>query len=943
MQDLYASVDGSELKLCSEESASVAYLRRPHGIPSSDFKEYARIRINALPTRKRVNRGKAGPTRCRACGLLDETLAHVSQACQRTHDGRIMRHDCLVKRITGGLREKRYEVEVEHLYKLHGGNLKPDIVATISDETRGRVSVICDVQVVSGAEPRTWHSCKVDKYADRADLKAAIRARHLSTDVQTVAATLTWRGVWVPESFRELRELGLSRGLLEGLVTRVLRGTQLSWYAFNQGTLTHKARTGVGTNASIISNKLNDYFLTMGDLNDYISNKENEYNTNNPSCSSYLRKITRTELYKIITIELADDDIVHLLDIPSDSEDGFESDLDNEQIEMYNEYRDLLEEPDLSTFTELLLNKFPENILDKVVQFPVLDPELDNGNYLNIPSSSSSPEPITIPNNKKTRQTQQCITPILTAPTKPIVVQNIKWTDGNFPVLETDFLGNSDLPNYILELDTPFQIFKYFFTSDLMDHICSETYKYGVQNNSSSPLKISTEDLQKYIGVLVIMSLVNITNIRNYWSPVLGNEIIKNTMTVNTFEKIRSNLHFNDNLLTSTGPNRDKIHKIRPVIETLKKRFSSIPIEENLAVDEQICSTKARSSLKVYMPNKPYKWGYKYFVLSGASGFAYNLEFCTGQENNSELRKTSEPDLGASANVVVRLARVIPINLRHKLFFDNYYTTLPLLVYLKKRNILSSGTVRRNRLKNVMLPDDSLLMKKPRGTTAHCVSKVRGVDIVAVTWKDTKIVSLLSTFAAVDPVVKVSRYDRKQKKRVEVDCPNIIKVYNRHMGGVDLLDGLLGRHKIKMRSRKWYMRVFHHLLDVTIVNSWLLHKRIQKQKEDKNVMSLVHFREELGLSLCKIGTSITPERGRPTNDVQEGIVKKGKMGTKIGQHAPPKEVRTDRTDHWPVENDKRTRCKNPGCKGNTFMMCNKCQVNLCCGKGLACFTKWHTT
>ncbi|KAL4126774.1 hypothetical protein QTP88_010983 [Uroleucon formosanum] len=246
MQDLHASVDGSELKLCSEESASVAYLRRPHGIPSSDFKEYARIRINALPTRKRVNRGKAGLTRCRACGLVDETLAHVSQACQRTHDGRILRYDCLVKRITGGLREKRYEVEVEHQYKLHGGNLKPDIVATISDETRGRVFVICDVQVVSGAEPRTWHSCKVDKYADRADLKAAIRPRHLSTEVRTVAATLTWRGVWVPESFRKLRELGLSRGLLEELVTRVLRGTQLSWYTFNQRILTHKARTGVG-------------------------------------------------------------------------------------------------------------------------------------------------------------------------------------------------------------------------------------------------------------------------------------------------------------------------------------------------------------------------------------------------------------------------------------------------------------------------------------------------------------------------------------------------------------------------------------------------------------------------------------------------------------------------------------------------------------------------
>jgi len=64
---LHASVDGSELKLCSENSASVAYMRAPQGIAGKEFKQYARIRINALPSRKRVNRGKNGPTMCRAC------------------------------------------------------------------------------------------------------------------------------------------------------------------------------------------------------------------------------------------------------------------------------------------------------------------------------------------------------------------------------------------------------------------------------------------------------------------------------------------------------------------------------------------------------------------------------------------------------------------------------------------------------------------------------------------------------------------------------------------------------------------------------------------------------------------------------------------------------------------------------------------------------------
>jgi hypothetical protein len=92
------------------------------------------------------------------------------------------------------------------------------------------------------------------------------------------------------------------------------------------------------------------------------------------------------------------------------------------------------------------------------------------------------------------------------------------------------------------------------------------------------------------------------------------------------------------------------------------------------------------------------------------------------------------------------------------------------------------------------------------------------------------------------------------------------------MGGVDLLDSLLGRYKIKMRSRKWYMRLFHHLLDVTIVNSWLLHKRIQKQKSDTdNILPLMEFREQLALNLCKIGENNTAKRGRPSNDIETGI------------------------------------------------------------------------
>lgn len=55
------------------------------------------------------------------------------------------------------------------------------------------------------------------------------------------------------------------------------------------------------------------------------------------------------------------------------------------------------------------------------------------------------------------------------------------------------------------------------------------------------------------------------------------------------------------------------------------------------------------------------------------------------------------------------------------------------------------------------MPENSVLMKKLKGTTAYCESKCRGIV-------DSKIVSLLSTFIAVVLVVKVNRwFDRKKE------------------------------------------------------------------------------------------------------------------------------------------------------------------------------------
>ncbi|GFX43895.1 piggyBac transposable element-derived protein 2 [Trichonephila clavipes] len=76
----------------------------------------------------------------------------------------------------------------------------------------------------------------------------------------------------------------------------------------------------------------------------------------------------------------------------------------------------------------------------------------------------------------------------------------------------------------------------------------------------------------------------------------LGLDRIKETMPLKKFETMTKYLHFNDNdkHLPRDHPNRDRLHKIRPIYDELNKKFSKVPFERHLSIDEQICSTKYR-------------------------------------------------------------------------------------------------------------------------------------------------------------------------------------------------------------------------------------------------------------------------------------------------------------------------------------------------------------
>lgn len=518
-----------------------------------------------------------------------------------------------------------------------------------------------------------------------------------------------------------------------------------------------------------------------------------------------------------------------------------------------------------------------------------------------------------------------------------------KNKDMNFDEDRIAFLGSSAFPSEISQLETPYQCFKYFFDDDFIQEIVTQTNLYVMQKDLNNKIIYTVSDIKKFFGILLFMSVQKFQNTRSYWSPAFGYSPVSSTMPVNKFEKIKLSLHFqnNENHKPVGHADHDRLFKIRPVIEHLKAKFSTIPMEQRLSVDEQMCATKVAHFLKQYLPNKPHKWGFKFYVLCDLSGYAHTFELYSGQENTG--RPEGEPDLGATGNVVIRLLRGVPRHQNHIIYFDNFYTSLPLVHHLAKQGIQSVGTVQQNRIPNSKLPDKKEFMKKsvPRGSHVERTTTFDGIDMSCVTWKDNKMVTLLSTYVGSTPVSSVTRYDKAKKEKVEISCPKIVQEYNKHMGGVDLMDSFLGRFHIAVRSKKWYLRIFFHLLDLTVINAWIIYKKnaMMRNMPKKNILSMGQFRNELAQVLCSLGSNTEVKRGRPSSSSLEiEIQAKKKRGPAVVP--PPKDIRRDGSDHWP-QVGVSLRCKYPKCKGYSTISCNKCRVNLCLNKNNNCFVNFH--
>ena len=173
-------------------------------------------------------------------------------------------------------------------------------------------------------------------------------------------------------------------------------------------------------------------------------------------------------------------------------------------------------------------------------------------------------------------------------------------------------------------------------------------------------------------------------------------------------------------------------------------------------------------------------------------------------------RQRAAQHLTAAHNTVANLTRGVE-EFGHKLYMDNFFSYPDLYDNLAQKKIFCCGTVR---LLRKGMPKDL----KPKTLRLKCGDirvRTRG-DLMAVVWKDKRDVCLLTNIH--DPP-REGNYRDEHGNAIK---PAIVADYNHRMGHVDNVDRMANSYMASHRTWKWTKKLFFHLLDLAIVNSYIL-------------------------------------------------------------------------------------------------------------------------
>lgn len=238
---------------------------------------------------------------------------------------------------------------------------------------------------------------------------------------------------------------------------------------------------------------------------------------------------------------------------------------------------------------------------------------------------------------------------------------------------------------------------------------------------------------------------------------------------------------------------------------------------ECVTVDEMLVKFRGRSHMISYMPKKPGKYGLVIRALCDASNFYfYNGYVYSGKNSDGAGLTAEEQKLLVPTQCVLCLTKPIQGSNRN-VMADNWFSSIQLVDELSKRKLTYVGTVKKNKRE---IPSE-FKSDKRRHVQSALFGFTQDKTLCSYVPKKNRAVILISSMHHNNVIDS------------DTNKPEIIMYYNSTKGGVDEADKKCSIYSSSRRTRRWPMVLFYRVLDLSGMNSYILHNMHQSKEVDR--------------------------------------------------------------------------------------------------------------
>ena len=205
-------------------------------------------------------------------------------------------------------------------------------------------------------------------------------------------------------------------------------------------------------------------------------------------------------------------------------------------------------------------------------------------------------------------------------------------------------------------------------TDRCFDQIVEETNRYAEQFMAANILKpfsrarqwrpTDRTEIKAFFAIHLLMGLNKKSTLASYWTtdPLMKTPFFRAIFPRDRWLLILKFLHYNnnENQPPRADPNRDRLFKIRPLLDHLNLTFKLVFTPgKNIAIDESLLLWKGRLVFKQYVPMKRARYGIKSFLLCDSSGYTYSFRVYAGKdESTQEVHNAIEARLQGTADTL---------------------------------------------------------------------------------------------------------------------------------------------------------------------------------------------------------------------------------------------------------------------------------------------------